>query len=732
MATTNNKQQIGLLFGMAGEGKIDGASGARIKSQLQSIVNELNRSSTTKIKFQYEFDVKKVEKEINNATKKAVEPKTSKYSKGLVNYYKDLEKQSDSFNKKNISGIDFEIKKREESGKRFSHQIKVQMTEAERLKKAVSNSQNALLGMGGKADERTYANTGIKAVTDAYKKYFRIVKEAQVAEKAIDSNNPQTQQAFIDKVNEAKIAQQQLNAVFSNSTAFEKQETIYQKVIARITEYQAKFKETLKNTPQLAAQLEELRQKLDSNTFVGTENKANQMFVSLTNQIRQAGGEAETLGQKIRRIFGEKLGYGIIASAAMMARQAVKEVYNNVVELDKAVVDLQIATGKNREEVKELVSTYSELGRELGATTSEVAQASDSWLRQGYSIEQVNELTRNSIMLAKLGQMESADATIALTSALRGYELQAEDVGSVTDKLVAVDMTAAVTAGQLATAMAECANSARLAGVDMNTLLGYLTQVMQTTQDAPESVGTFAKTLFARMGNIKAGKFIDDSTGEDLNDVEATLGKLGIKLRSTTNEFRDFDDVLYDIAQAWNNYSSVEQHAVATALGATRQQEKLLVLMSGYNDAIEYAETATNSAGTANQKYEAVLSSVEAAQNSFTASFEDFSQAFLDSDLVAGVIRFGDGFMQVLTGITKFLSFGDGLVGQLALITAGLWALNAAMAAFNTSASTGEPIEALTYHAREYSGGDTERVNKIIVLFTREYLEKPTSLGLIA
>ena len=717
---------------MAGEGKIDGASGARIKSQLQSIVNELNRSSTTKIKFQYEFDVKKVEKEINNATKKAVEPKTSKYSKGLVNYYKDLEKQSDSFNKKNISGIDFEIKKREESGKRFSHQIKVQMTEAERLKKAVSNSQNALLGMGGKADERTYANTGIKAVTDAYKKYFRIVKEAQVAEKAIDSNNPQTQQAFIDKVNEAKIAQQQLNAVFSNSTAFEKQETIYQKVIARITEYQAKFKETLKNTPQLAAQLEELRQKLDSNTFVGTENKANQMFVSLTNQIRQAGGEAETLGQKIRRIFGEKLGYGIIASAAMMARQAVKEVYNNVVELDKAVVDLQIATGKNREEVKELVSTYSELGRELGATTSEVAQASDSWLRQGYSIEQVNELTRNSIMLAKLGQMESADATIALTSALRGYELQAEDVGSVTDKLVAVDMTAAVTAGQLATAMAECANSARLAGVDMNTLLGYLTQVMQTTQDAPESVGTFAKTLFARMGNIKAGKFIDDSTGEDLNDVEATLGKLGIKLRSTTNEFRDFDDVLYDIAQAWNNYSSVEQHAVATALGATRQQEKLLVLMSGYNDAIEYAETATNSAGTANQKYEAVLSSVEAAQNSFTASFEDFSQAFLDSDLVAGVIRFGDGFMQVLTGITKFLSFGDGLVGQLALITAGLWALNAAMAAFNTSASTGEPIEALTYHAREYSGGDTERVNKIIVLFTREYLEKPTSLGLIA
>jgi len=509
-------QQIGLLFGMAGEGKIDGASGARIKSQLQSIVNELNRSSTTKIKFQYEFDVKKVEKEINNATKKTTEPKTSKYSKGLVNYYKDLEKQSDSFNKKNISGIDFEIKKREESSRRFSRQMKMQMTETERLKKAVSNSRNTLLGMDGNADKRTYANTGIKEVTDAYENYRRIVKEAQVAEKAMDSNNPQTQQAFIDKVNEAKIAQQQLNAVLHSSTAFEKQETVYQKVIARITEYQAKYKETLKNTPQLAAQLEELRQNLDSNTFVGTENKANQEFVKLTNQIRQAGGEAETLGQKIRRIFGEKLGYGIIASAAMMARRAVREVYTNVVELDSAVVDLQIATGKNREETKELVDTYSDLGRELGATTKEVANAADTWLRQGYNIEDTNELIKQSTMLSKLGQMESAEASTALTSSLKGYQLAASDAASVVDKLTAVDMEAAASAGDIATAMAECANSARIAGVDMNTLIGYLTTVKEVTQDGSESVGTFAKTMFARMGNIKAGNLEDPETGENL------------------------------------------------------------------------------------------------------------------------------------------------------------------------------------------------------------------------
>ena len=406
------KQQIGLLFGVKGAGSISGESGQLILQQLNKIARSIDNTNNRI----------KITIGVNEAqTRQLIQKQLNNISKGL---------------KITIGG--------NTSGQGAQKQVKD-------LTRQIQNAQNKLASMGENADFRRYANGNIKGSEEAYKKYIQAVNEARIAEKAMNADktgNIQLQQTFIDKVNAARNAQQQLNAVFNNSTAMDKQSLSYNKVIARITEYQAKFKDTLKNTPQLAAQLEELNRQLAGGTFKGTEADAQNKFIALTNQIRQAGGEAETLGQKIRRIFGEKLGYGIIASAAMMARQAVRQVYTNVVELDKAVVDLQIATGKNREETKELVDTYSDLGRELGATTSEVAQASDSWLRQGYSIEQVNELTRNSIMLAKLGQMESADATTALTSALRGYELQAEDVGSVTDKLVAVDMTAAVTAGK--------------------------------------------------------------------------------------------------------------------------------------------------------------------------------------------------------------------------------------------------------------------------------------------
>ena len=76
--------------------------------------------------------------------------------------------------------------------------------------------------------------------------------------------------------------------------------------------------------------------------------------------------------------------------------------------------------------------------------------------------------------------------------------------------------------------------------------------------------------------------------------------------------------------------------------------------MENYGDAMEYAGVSTESAGTALDKYtNSYLPSVQAAQDSFTASFEQFSQTLLNSDTVAGVIRFGDGLMQMFTWLSK-------------------------------------------------------------------------------
>ena len=325
----------------------------------------------------------------------------------------------------------------------------------------------------------------------------------------------------------------------------------------------------------------------------------------LDAEVIKTGADTETWGHKMAKTFGGHLRTAIASVIVAKVTQYLKQVYDNVVKLDKAVVNLQIATGKNREETKKLVKEYSALAKALGATTAEVAESADTWLRQGYSIEETTELIQASMVLSKLGQIESAEASKALTSAMRGYKLEATEVMSITDKLTAVDMEAAVTAGGIATAMAETATSAKLAGVEMDTLIGYITTVTEVTQDSEEAVGTFYKTLFARMNNVAAGKFVDEETGESLNDVETVLAKLGISLRDTNGLFRDTGAVLDEVANRWQNFDNVEQHAIATAISGTRQQEKFIVLMENYASAMDYASVAANSAGNAQEKYAA-------------------------------------------------------------------------------------------------------------------------------
>ena len=56
-------------------------------------------------------------------------------------------------------------------------------------------------------------------------------------------------------------------------------------------------------------------------------------------------------------------------------------------------------------------------------------------------------------------------------------------------------MEAAASAGGIATAMAETATGANIAGVSMDKLIGYIATVKEVTQDSDESVGTFFKII---------------------------------------------------------------------------------------------------------------------------------------------------------------------------------------------------------------------------------------------
>ena len=76
----------------------------------------------------------------------------------------------------------------------------------------------------------------------------------------------------------------------------------------------------------------------------------------------------------------------------------------------------------------------------------------------------------------------------------------------------------------------------------------------------------------SRYGNVKAGVYnkmnVDSETqdsGEQINDVEKVLNKLGITMRDTNLQFKDFDQVLDEIAIKWETLDTVSKKAIANA-----------------------------------------------------------------------------------------------------------------------------------------------------------------------
>lgn len=393
-----------------------------------------------------------------------------------------------------------------------------------------------------------------------------------------------------------------------------------------------------------------LQSALDSGNI--TAKQFQDTFNDLRLDAIKAGVETTNVFDKLNSALKTNIKQRAVTAIAGFSVQQLKEVYDNVVKLDSAVVNLSMVTGYNRDRTKELVASYSEMAQELGAVTSEVAAAADDWLRQGYSLEDTNELIKTSTVLSKIGLIDSAEATQYLTSAIKGYKVEIGDAMSVADKLSAVDMAAAVSVGGLAEGMSKTANSARLAGVEMDTLLGYLAAVGEVTQQDMASVGNAFKTMFARYSNVKLNKLVDDD-GESLNDYERVLTRVGIRLRDNLGEFRDFKDVLDDVQAKWSSLTEVEQSAIAAALGATRQKENVLTLMENYGKAMKYAGISADSAGTAMEKYDAYSQGIEANIARAKASFESLSTNLLNSDAVVTFVKLANGALQFADALAK-------------------------------------------------------------------------------
>ena len=270
-------------------------------------------------------------------------------------------------------------------------------------------------------------------------------------------------------------------------------------------------------------------------------------------------------------------------------------------------------------------------------------------------------------MFSRVAQIDSTDAVRILTATLNGFKLEAKDAINVIDAFNGVDLRAATSARDLGTALSYVASSAGQYGVSFEHLVGLIATGSEVTQRSAETMGTAWNAMLSRMGAIRAGKQFDDM-GESINNVETALlnvGDASIKLRKSETEWRDFGDVLDEIAEKWNTLNDTERSYIASMISGSRNQDVFLATMSNYANVLEYTNVAANSAGTTLEKFSVIQDSLSQKTNRFTEALAQMWMKSLDTDIIKNLVDIGTWLVTGLGDLNNLVLI---LIGTLATL----------------------------------------------------------------
>lgn len=419
----------------------------------------------------------------------------------------------------------------------------------------------------------------------------------------------------------------------------------------------------------------------DQKNFDSKNTRILQDYAFQRQELSRINSQSQGLFSRFYNQLKGSMDYYLVSGMAYQisgkVMQSITTLISKIQELDKTFVDLQIVTGKTRAEVVEMVKGHSKLALQLGATTQEVNAAANEFYRMGYNDSDTAKLIESSMMLSKLGMIDSSKASEYMISSIKGYDVDPDKAVNIVDMASQLDMKYAVSAGYILEAMARTASSARMAGVEMGELQSLISIVGETTQKDASVVGESFKTAFARYGNLKSSAFLStdlESLGDGenadeytkVNDIEKVLTKIGINVREDDlKTWRSYSDILDEVGKKWGTYTDYEKNAITTAMFGTRQRENGIVALDNYNRVLEANNIASNSAGTSYAKMQKYQEGIEAANKRLTGSFEaltakmNFSGTFIGVlDIMTALVTHAKAFSAIILPILVYFKAG--------------------------------------------------------------------------
>lgn len=400
---------------------------------------------------------------------------------------------------------------------------------------------------------------------------------------------------------------------------------------------QAKMEELIAANPsEISPTIQALIKKYEElkRQVVETTNGIVDLSTAQSEEEAQTKRATDSFKSKITQLLG-------VYSVYRLIQRGVSSAYNAIKDLDSAMNEIAVVTDMTTEELWGQIDAYMAVAKQYGVATRGVYEVSKLYYQQGRDTAEVVKLTAETLKMAKIASMDFVDATNFMTSTLNGFKLAASDASTVVDVYSQLAAKAAVDTQEIAYAMSKTASIAESAGMSFEDTSVFLTQMIETTREAPENIGTALKTIIARFQEMKKSPLdLIDVEGEEVsfNKVDAALKTIGISLKDANLQFRDLDDVIYQLADKWDTLDRNTQRYIATTVAGSRQQSRFLALMQDNERLSELQSQAYNSQDAGLIQYYKTLDSLESKLNQLNTTFQQFYMSIINGPAVKWIV----------------------------------------------------------------------------------------------
>lgn len=399
----------------------------------------------------------------------------------------------------------------------------------------------------------------------------------------------------------------------------------------------------------------------------GVSNEGEKAEKDIRN-LMQGADSANRLDAQIDSLKNSMLHFFSLTNGWFLFKKAVREAYDTIKELDKAMTDIAVVSDYSLGDIWDKRQEFSKAATEMGVATVDLVEATTLYVQQGLDLDTAMSAAIETMKMGRIANLDGAEATNLMTAALRGFNMEMNETIRVNDVYSNLAAKTASDTEEIAIAMSKTASIAHSAGASFENTAAFLAQIIETTREAPETAGTALKTIIARFQELK--KAVGDTVEVDgevvsVNKVEKALQSAGVALRNSKGEFRKFDDVILDLSKKWDSLDIMTQRYIATISAGSRQQSRFLALMSNNERLTQLIGYAANSSGASLEQFNKTMDSLQSQINRLNNAIDIFFTNLANNRIIKGAIGLFTNFLEVINGLISPMANANNIVVQL-------------------------------------------------------------------